>query len=212
MIPSVPNAFEVARSFPFDLEMARRGLKTRSLLPLEAKEAEYLRDGAQTTTKAGAQVRVCGNIPSRLFIVDRRVAVVSKTRAGLRSVPEVLVTREDGMVSSFCTLFDALWESAEPIMCTESDGRAQLTKARAVSLMNALDGRLIQVLANLLVGEPDKEISRRLGINIRTVQRDIAKLNKHFGVSSRAVLVADISRTGIGPDSACFTDRTDVRF
>jgi DNA-binding CsgD family transcriptional regulator len=52
------------------------------------------------------------------------------------------------------------------------------------------------VLNLVLEGKADKDISRTLGISIRTVRHHISNLFRKFGVGGRAELVSVILRLG----------------
>ena len=61
-----------------------------------------------------------------------------------------------------------------------------------------LSPRLRQTLARLLEGEGEKQVARRLGLSLPTVHQYITDLYRRYGVSSRAELMAQWVRRGVG--------------
>jgi DNA-binding NarL/FixJ family response regulator len=59
-----------------------------------------------------------------------------------------------------------------------------------------LPPRVRQVLACLLEGDGDKQVAGRLGLSIHTVNEYTKRIFRHFGVQSRAQLMARWVRRG----------------
>ena len=79
-----------------------------------------------------------------------------------------------------------------------------------------LSPRLRQTLAHLLEGDAEKQIAAQLGSSQATTHQYVTTLYRHFGVQSRAQLIADLLRQlapglwgevldGLAPDAALRT-------
>ncbi len=89
-------------------DAVRRGVEYRVVLERSMLEEEpRLVEGIHRARAAGEQVRVAGHVPTKLFVVDREVALVP-----LGSDSAVLLGA-GGLVDALVALFEAVWERGQ---------------------------------------------------------------------------------------------------
>ncbi len=119
-------------------------------------------------------------VPMKLVIVDAETALIPSMASYTPGhETRVSVVRHQLIVESLQWLFDAVWDTAIPIVAgtyLENDPRRQML----VSL--------------LMSGSTDSAIANQLGINVRSVRRWIAELMDELGVTTRLQLGAALVR------------------
>ncbi|MEU0400036.1 LuxR C-terminal-related transcriptional regulator [Streptomyces sp. NPDC006197] len=159
-------------SRPLDESVLARGVRMRSVylesIANDRPTMEYVR----WLGDSGAHIRFAAVLPPRMVIYDREVAIIpddpDATHRG------ALVTRSKGVVSALCELFEQVWSAARPLDEASWPGDE--------------DGLTLQehaVLDLLAQGHADDQISRRLGISVRTTRRITAGLAHRLGAKSR---------------------------
>lgn len=119
-------------------------------------------------------------VPMKLTIIDQQTAMIP-SMASYKPGHETRasVVRHPLIVESLQWLFDAVWDTAVPIVAgsyLEGDPRRQML----VSL--------------LMSGSTDTAIANQLGINVRSVRRWISELMDELGVTTRLQLGAALVR------------------
>jgi DNA-binding NarL/FixJ family response regulator len=79
-------------------------------------------------------------------------------------------------------------------LCHEELGRLTGTVLARQAERAGLAPRLCQTLDCLLDGDGEKQVAARLALSLPTVHQYVTALYRHFGVSSRAELVAHFIR------------------
>lgn len=119
-------------------------------------------------------------VPMKLVIVDAQTALIpSMPSYSPGHETRVSLVRHPLIVESLQWLFDAVWDTAIPIVSgtyLENDPRRQML----VSL--------------LMSGSTDTAIANQLGIHVRSVRRWIAELMDELGVTTRLQLGAALVR------------------
>ena len=119
-------------------------------------------------------------VPMKLVIVDAELAIIPSMRSYLPGHElRMSVVRHPSLVEALQWQFDAIWDTAVPIVAstyTESDPRRQM------------------LMSLLMTGSTDQAIASNLGINVRSVRRWIAELMDELGVSTRLQLGAAMVR------------------
>ena len=119
-------------------------------------------------------------VPLKLTMIDQQAAMIPSMASYLPGHEiRASVVRHPLIVESLQWLFDAVWDTAVPIVAgnyLEGDPRRQML----VSL--------------LMSGSTDTAIANQLGINVRSVRRWIAELMEELGVQSRLQLGAALVR------------------
>jgi hypothetical protein len=154
------------------------GRRSRAIYPVVAlREAP---DVLRARARAGEQIRVLPELPTRLMVIGTTHAVVPEP-LGYADEPRLLV-RQGALVEALIMLFDELWSRAAPV--PELD----LGAARP-----DLRGFLLRLLA---AGQKDEQIARTLGMSLRTVRRRIADLMTDLGADSRFQAGVEAVRRG----------------
>ncbi|MEU2393702.1 helix-turn-helix transcriptional regulator [Streptomyces sp. NPDC007369] len=159
-------------SRPLDRRALARGIEMRSVYQDSARNDPATLAYARWLTEQGGQVRTSPLLPPRLLVFDRTVAVVpidpGNSRLG------ALCTSAPGIVASLITLFEQTWNSAVPLGADRP--RPTDTQPTAPEL------ELLRLLAS---GMTDEAASKRLGVSLRTVRRQMAALMERLHATSR---------------------------
>ncbi len=156
-------------------DAVRRGVEYRVVLERSMLEEEpRLVEGIHRARAAGEQVRVAGHVPTKLFVVDREVALVP-----LGSDSAVLLGA-GGLVDALVALFEAVWERGQELDLGPGEP----------------DSDDVPLLTMLLAGLTDEAIARDLGISPRTLQRRVRGLLDLAGVDTRLQLGYVVAQRG----------------
>lgn len=97
-------------------EAFARGVTIRTVYMVEEKEAAWLEDFIVELESAGEEVRLSEDLPMKMFLFDRRHALIA-----LPSVPDLagseftmLAVEDAGFIRACVDLFEAHWERAGP--------------------------------------------------------------------------------------------------
>ena len=153
-----------------DDELLARRVPLRIIVTESSLAAPHWHEHLCTQVAKGAQVRAHPAPPTRLVVVDGRVAVLP--RHG--SSGAVLVHGPD-LVGPLGALFDEVWHVALPLTPT-ADGAAEPLVTEA---------RIRQVVTLLAQGHKDETIARRLGVSVRTVRRLVSAAVTSLHAESR---------------------------
>ncbi len=159
-------------------EAMATGRRSRAIYPVRAlSEAP---EALETRARLGEQVRVMSEVPTRMFILGDSHAVLPEP-LGFTDEPRVHV-RQRSVVGALSLWFEALWSHAAPVPDLESGGGRP-------------DERQF-LLEQLMAGDTDEVIARKLGIGLRTVRRRIATLMSDLGVDTRFQAGVEAVRRG----------------
>jgi DNA-binding CsgD family transcriptional regulator len=161
----------MAASRPLNEGLLGRGVRMRTVYLDSVRTNRPTVEHANWLARMGGQVRTVPSLPTRMIVMDRRVAMMSvssdDTAAGA-----VLLTGQ-GMLTALCALFETTWEAAQPLGETVSVDRNELTGQQATAL---------RLLAE---GHTDEAIAKRLGVSPRTARRIASELMDRLGARSR---------------------------
>jgi DNA-binding CsgD family transcriptional regulator/predicted transcriptional regulator len=164
-----------------DIEQLARGVRQRSIVgPRELADPDFYSE-LEAIHARGSQIRTRPEIPTRLIIMDRDLAVLPVDPANMDQ--GAMFVRVRNLIDLLIFIFDHLWSEADQLFTTSSDPAAPV-------------GRPARVLELMAVGTKDARIARTLGTGLRTVRRDVAELKASLGVASRAEVVAAAVRRG----------------
>ncbi|HYH35275.1 MAG TPA: LuxR C-terminal-related transcriptional regulator [Nocardioides sp.] len=159
-------------------EAIATGRASRAIYPLRA--LTEARATLLARARAGEQIRVVSQIPTRMFILGDAHAVLPEP-LGYADEPRVHV-RQRSIVSALTLWFEALWERAAPVPELDT-GEARPDLRRFV-------------LEQLLEGSTDEAIARALGVSLRTVRRRVATMMAELGADSRFQAGVEAARRG----------------
>ena len=154
------------------------GRRSRAIYPVRA--LQEAREVLLARARAGEQVRVIADLPTRMFVLGSTHAVVPEP-LGMADEPRILV-RQRALVEALTMLFELMWDRAAPVADMDfGDARPDLRRF---------------LLQELAAGAKDEQIARTLGISLRTVRRRVADLLIELGVDSRFQAGVEAVRRG----------------
>ncbi|MGH3506225.1 MAG: LuxR C-terminal-related transcriptional regulator [Nocardioidaceae bacterium] len=149
------------------VQAIREGASSRAIYP--ARIMDEWPESVLARARAGEQIRVVPELPSRLAVFGSETAIVPESWGGESGGR--LVIRQPGIVSACVALFEQMWIHAVTVPgLGERDFDTDVRR---------------QLLELLAAGVKDEQISRALGLSLRTVRRRIADLMAELGVDSR---------------------------
>jgi DNA-binding MarR family transcriptional regulator len=123
-------------------------------------------DEAYSAADAGETSRVHPQLPMKLAVFDRRIALLPLSVDQL--VDSALVVHPCALLDALIEMFTLLWDQAVPVVPSV---KADPTDARLMTLLAA--------------GFKDDAIARQLGLSSRTVGRRVAELMETLGARTR---------------------------
>ncbi|MFE6619039.1 helix-turn-helix domain-containing protein [Streptomyces sp. NPDC008086] len=157
---------------------ADRGVRYRAVLERSVLDQP---DGVTELSAAlgrEEQVRVVDQVPTKLVIADRTIALVPLTSH--TAEPAALVVHASGLLELLSGLFESVWREALPIRLG--------TSGVAEEQPDGPDDTDLEVLSLLLAGLTDASVAKQLDLGLRTVQRRVKRLMELTGVTTRLQL------------------------
>jgi DNA-binding NarL/FixJ family response regulator len=127
--------------------------------------------------EAGEEVRVVSDLPFKMVMADRNVALIPLNLERPDS-PSLLV-RSSALLDALYAMFELLWERAAPIAVTPTD---TLQIGEPGTHLPPEADRLIPLLA---AGLNDKAIAYELGISASTLTRRITEVMQRLDAQTR---------------------------
>lgn len=148
-----------------------RGVDMRCVYLESAQNEELTRSHVQWIAEQGAHVRLASSLPTRMLIVDRRIAVVPIDNED--TAYGALVMTEPGLVANMVTLYGCYWRAARPLGSPRRRDE------------NGLSKQDIDAVRLWAQGHTDSSVARKLGVSERTIRRIHDRLTGYLGSSSR---------------------------
>lgn len=166
-----PYVADYSESDPAVRAQLAAGVRVFGIYSTESLEQGQGPEEAFPAAEAGERSRVHSDVPMKLVIADRSVALLPLS---LQEPGEsALVVRSSALLDALQRMFWLLWEQAVPVVpeppASDPTG-------------GDVDPRLLTMLA---AGMKDESIARHLGISSRTVGRRVADLMTRLGVRTR---------------------------
>jgi predicted transcriptional regulator len=165
-----------------------RGVRYRVVIERSSFERPGFITAASDSLRAGEEVRVVPELPIRLLIVDRRIALVPLLSGPDRDVGALIVHRS-GMLDALLALFDRVWRDGLPLVL----GTDGVVEGASGDGLPELDAR---ILGLLLAGLTDQAVANQLGLSMRTVQRRVRALMDLVAAETRLQLGFQAARRG----------------
>ncbi|WP_420708914.1 LuxR C-terminal-related transcriptional regulator [Streptomyces sp. NRRL S-378] len=169
---------------PLDENALDRGIRFLTIYQDTARNDPATHAHARWIIERGGQVRTSPATPPRMIVFDRRTAIVpidpSHTRKG------ALCTTAPGIVAALVALFEQTWENAVHL---DTDPRSD----RDSRGLTPAERGLLKLLAS---GMTDDAASKRLGLSLRTVRRQMAALMERLEATSRFEAGLNAARRG----------------
>lgn len=124
------------------------------------------------------RVRVMDEVPTKLVIADRTLAMLPLTTH--TAEPAALVVHASGLLELLSGLFESVWRQALPLRL----GSGRVTEDNP----DAPDDTDLEILSLLLAGMTDASVAKQLDLGLRTVQRRVKRLMELAGVTTRLQL------------------------
>ena len=144
----------------------------------------YFREIVEPAVRRGEEARVIDEVPLKMILIDRRLAMVSATLEGAERHHTTYVVTNDVVLQGLIALFNATWEAALPLGAQLRSGNRRL---------EGVDRNLLTMLAS---GLHDGEIARQVGVSRRTLSRRLEILMARAGATSRFQLALQAHRRG----------------
>ena len=165
---------EVEDDYTTQYKMNEKGVSYRCIVDADFLALPGALARVQRSVRNGQDYRVVPELPSKLVLVDRRIALVPlnpKDPGG-----HVLLVRASALLDTLYALFEMLWRSAAPVYLTEIVGSSPAAESR-----DSIDD-LVPLLA---MGINDKTIASELDLSMRTLNRRVSELMAELGARSR---------------------------
>lgn len=179
-----PYVADAQRSDSGVTDLLRQGVTVRGIYAPEALELPGALEAAHDAVRAGEQSRVHADLPMKLAIGDRRLAILPLSAAEV--VDAALCIRPSALLDALVQLFDLLWAEGTPIVAGERGSEFS-------------DKELAALLAS---GAKDDVVARHLGASTRTLSRRVAQMMDHLHVRTRFQAGVQAVRRGWIPVSA----------
>ncbi|GAB2688498.1 TrmB family transcriptional regulator [Kitasatospora kifunensis] len=148
-----------------DLSRLRRGVTRRIIYHPSARYSAPTRQYVEEMTEAGAEVRTLEEPFTRLFVFDRRIAVIPFQG----TTQEAAFVSDPAIVGYLLDSFERLWERASPFL-----GATEVPP----EVISRLRGNILRMMTQ---GLGHRVIARNLGISERTLARHIADFREEYG-------------------------------
>ena len=163
-----------------------RGVIYRFLLERQTLERPGLMAALSETIQPGVELRVTRELPIRLIVVDREIAMIPLAGATDDQSGGALLLRAGGLLDLAVSLFEVKWRDATRLDAVV-DGAVEGSE---------LSARERQILLMLNAGLTDRTVATRLGLSARTVQRYVADMMERAEVDTRLQLGVQATRRG----------------
>lgn len=181
------DAVAVDRDENVEEEIAQaRGIRYRYVLERARLEAPGMLESVREAVLAGLDIRVVGELSTRMLVVDRTIAMVPLAAQGEDQSTGALLLHAGGLVGLALALFERTWQSASLLAATTEGSLDEVD----------LDVEEREVLALLEAGLTDRAIGQRTGLSVRTVQRRVRDLMDRADVDTRMQLGIAAVRRG----------------
>ncbi|QFR01119.1 winged helix-turn-helix transcriptional regulator [Streptomyces phaeolivaceus] len=178
MVTGAPIAVSGPENNPAEEQVTGRGVGYRVVV-----ERAVLDEDAGLTELSAAlgreeRVRVMDEVPTKLVIADRSLAMLPLTTH--TAEPTALVVHASGLLELLSGLFESVWQQALPLRL----GAGRVTE----DVPDGPDDTDLEILSLLLAGMTDASVAKQLDLGLRTVQRRVKRLMELTGVTTRLQL------------------------
>jgi hypothetical protein len=158
-------------------EAQARGVRFRNIVGNNFMTLPGALDFVREDMEAGEEVRIFPQLPFKMVLVDRRVALIPMSL----EQPDYssLVVRQSALLDALSALFEVLWQQASPIRLGESERNDFDDSALRLPEETV---RIMQLLAS---GLNDKGIVDELGISRRTFTRRLGEVSRAWSIRTR---------------------------
>jgi predicted transcriptional regulator len=166
VIDRPPYASKTGESEPRVRGLLSEGVVVHGIYSPDSLDVPGAVDDAYSAADAGETSRVHPQVPMKLAVFDRKIALLPLAVDQL--VDSALVVHPCALLDALMEMFWLLWDQAVPVV---PSAKADPTDARLMTLLAA--------------GFKDDAIARQLGLSSRTVGRRVAELMETLGARTR---------------------------
>lgn len=160
-----------------ELELLARGVTVRALYDTDGINTPDRLSVLRMWAAAGEQARVLHDVPTKMALVDDRIAILPlSSGSGPHPSPSFVVLYRSAVLDALSALFETLWAVALPFQLEGVNSSADPTGLSS-------EERLLVSL--LTAGLPDEAIARQAGISYRTLQRRLRALMERAHAQTR---------------------------
>jgi sugar-specific transcriptional regulator TrmB len=159
-------------------QAAGRGVRYRVVVERAVLDLPHGLTELTAALSRDEQVRVVDEVPTKLVIADRALALVPLTSRSAE--PAALVVHASGLLELLSGLFESVWHGALPLRL----GPRGVTEEGP----DGPDGTDLEILSLLLAGLTDASVAKQLDLGLRTVQRRVKRLMELARVTTRLQL------------------------
>jgi hypothetical protein len=167
----------------------RRGITYQAVIDRRALQQPGMLDDLVSSIAQGQEIRVVDEVPVKLVIVDRALAMLPLLH-NQNTAPASVLVHASGLLDVVLAFYETVWERGYPLRLNPSGDGVVENHPGDVDELDA------QVLALLLSGLTDQAVAGQLGLSLRTVQRRISQLMAKAGVTTRIQLGWHAARKG----------------
>ncbi|OLF12870.1 hypothetical protein BLA60_06290 [Actinophytocola xinjiangensis] len=172
-----------------EARMLRTGIRYRVIYDTAGLESFHqLRPDLEAGMALGEEARVLTNTPTKLIIIDDRIAMIPLEPASA-SLVSMIVVHPSGLLDALCSLFEDLWRRALPLALPQ----ARTGTGASPDEPTDEELRLLNLLAT---GITDDAIAKHLGVSHRTVQRRLRALLDRLDAETRFQAGLQANRRG----------------
>ncbi len=174
----------VDRQLAVQASQLRRGVSYRTIYDETSLGTTEKLIQARELASQGEQSRVLADVPLKLVVSDRKIALVPFV---LATEQETMVLQSSALLDGLITLFELLWQRATPLWSPgpRQPGPGTLTEEDEL------------LLALSAAGLTDEAVARRLGVAQRTVERRMRRVMNLLGAQTRFQAGLQAARLGI---------------
>lgn len=164
-----------------ELGLLKTGVQYRVVYDRPALEIPGQLEWMAELRGAGEEARILPELPMKLAIADRRLAIVplymKDVNGSTPLIEEALMVHPGSLLDALATNFEILWARAMPVndLCRKNDD----------SDYGPLSDEDCKILLLMGAGLKDEAIARQMGMGARTVQRRVSRLMEVMGVQTR---------------------------
>jgi DNA-binding CsgD family transcriptional regulator/DNA-binding Lrp family transcriptional regulator len=152
--------------------LLERGVEVRAIYDTEALQMPGRLATITELIRLGEQARTLPEVPVKLKICDRRVAILMLEGSD-EEIAAAAVIQRSSLLDGMIALFDSYWTMARPVLPSHDDAEGDLDEGEAL------------VVAMLGAGLTDQAIARHLDVSLRTARRRIASVIEKVNATSR---------------------------
>jgi DNA-binding CsgD family transcriptional regulator/sugar-specific transcriptional regulator TrmB len=154
------------------LERLADGIRVRTIYDRSYLDIPDAVPSIQRFQAAGVESRVITGAPFKCIVADDRLAMFIFIRKNHDESANAIMVHPSAFLDGLCQMFETIWRSAIPLQPTDPDTDQPSAEER-------------RLLALLAAGTTDEAAARRLGLSVRTVQRQVSQLLQRLDAQTR---------------------------